>query len=101
MWLISRKPLREFWHKHPNAEQALRLWETRIKVASWDSIHDAQKAFSDVEALGKHRLVFNIKGNHYRLITKVNYKAKKVFVIWIGSHKEYDKIDAETIDYKK
>ena len=97
MKVISRKILREFWKKHADAETALRLWETKVKKADWTSAHDIKKDFGDADPVGDNKVIFNIKGNHYRLIAINIFRNNRVYVRWIGSHKDYNKIDVNKV----
>lgn len=97
MRIISRKKLRDFWQKHENSEQALKAWFTDAKHAEWDGPVAIKKNYSNASFLSDNRVVFNIKGNQYRLIIVIRYEFKLVFIRFIGTHQEYDKIDAKKI----
>lgn len=97
MRIISRKKLREFWKNHPDAYEPLQSWYIDTKRATWKSPADIKKVYRTASILPNHRVVFNIKGNHYRLIVVVKYKYGRVYIRFVGTHSEYDKIDATTI----
>jgi mRNA interferase HigB len=91
------KTLKLFWEKHPNAENPLRAWYTEAKKARWEGPNDIKNAYRTASILRNNRVVFNIKGNTYRLVVAVKYEFQIVYVRFIGNHAEYDKINAEEI----
>jgi mRNA interferase HigB len=93
----ARSVIREFWELHPDTEQYLRNWFDQVLLSDWKTPNDVKKDFSRVSILKNGRLVFDIKGNSYRLVVKVNYVELWVFIRFIGTHEEYDKIDANSI----
>lgn len=97
MRIISRRRLVEFWEVHPDAEQPLRAWYTETKKASWNSPAQINEVYRSVSILSNNRVVFNIKGNTYRLIVVVEYSQGKMFIRFVGTHAEYDRIDATSI----
>lgn len=97
MRIISRKKLREFWEKHPDASQPLKTWYADTKRATWKSPADIKQVYRSASIIANNRVVFNIRGNHYRLIVVVKYQYGKVYIRFIGTHADYDKIDATTI----
>ncbi|RJR41631.1 MAG: type II toxin-antitoxin system HigB family toxin [Deltaproteobacteria bacterium] len=97
MWVISRKTLKEFWERHPAAEQALRAWYADVKQAAWKSPADIKKVYRNVSIVAHNRVVFNIKGNTYRLVVMINYEFGIVFIRFVGTHRDYDRINAATI----
>ena len=97
MRIISRKRLREFWEKHADSEQQLKTWYKEASNAEWNSPNDIKEEYVKASILGYNRVVFNICGNKYRLIVKISYKRKWVFIRFIGTHKEYENIDAKNI----
>lgn len=97
MRLISRKTLKDFWAKHADSEQALKAWFHEAKSNRWKSFTDIKAHYRSADALPGSRVVFNIKGNTYRLIVRLHYNTSIVFIHFIGTHAEYDKIDATTI----
>lgn len=97
MRIISRRQLVDYWASHPDAEQPLRAWYTEAKNAVWNTPADVKAAYRSVSILPGNRLVFNIKGNLYRLVVVSEYSQGKMFIRFVGTHAEYDRIDATTI----
>jgi len=97
MRVIARKALREFWKRHPDAEHPLRAWYADAKRAVWRSPADIKATYRNASFVGNNRVVFNIKGNDYRLVVAVNYPCRIVFIRFVGTHRSYDRIDAATI----
>lgn len=95
--IIAKRTLREFWKKHPDAEQYLKTWYETAKSSVWNSPNDVKETYANASVLKDSRAVFNIKGNTYRLIVKFNYERKWAFIRFIGTHAEYDKINANTV----
>ena len=95
--IIDKRTLKEFWEVHPDAEQYLKTWFDIAKTNSWKSPNDIKLNFANASILKNSRVVFNIKGNSYRLVVQFNYEREWAFIRFIGSHSEYDKIDANTI----
>lgn len=98
MRIISRRALRSFWERHPDTEIAIKLWETKVKKADWSKSNEVKLDFGSADPVGDCRIVFNIKGNQYRLLVRINYEYKIVFIYWIGSHSEYNKIDVLKVE---
>lgn len=97
MRIFSKGTLREFWENHADSEQQLKAWYDEALNDSWISPKDIKLKYPTVSILPGNRVVFNIKGNTYRLIVKINYTYGAVFIRFVGTHAEYDKINAETI----
>ena len=97
MRVISKKILREFWAKHPDCEQQLKAWYNEADDASWKSPKDIKRDYPSASILEGNRVVFNIKGNTYRLIVRINYNYQMVWIRFIGSHAQYDRIDSTKI----
>lgn len=97
MRIISVAPLREFWEMHSQAEQPLKSWIDEVTSASWKTPQDIKDRFSTASFVEKNRVVFNIKGNTYRLIVSVAYKYAAVYIKFVGTHAEYDKVDANKV----
>ena len=97
MHIVSIKTLREFWESHPDAEQPLRAWYTLARRAQWRSPTDIKAEYASASVVGGNRVVFNIKGNTYRLIVIAEYRKGRLFIRFVGTHSEYDRIDAATI----
>jgi len=101
MRIISRTTLIRFWKKFPDTEQPLKSWFDEARAAIWSSPNKLKKQYRNASIITSKRVVFNIKGNSYRLIVDVEYKIGIVFIVWIGTHKEYDKINVKEISYVK
>ena len=97
MRVIAKKVLRDFWEKHTDSEQQLKSWYNEASKENWNSPADIKKDYPSASILENNRVVFNIKGNHYRLIVRINYNYGQVWIRFIGTHAEYDKIDATRI----
>ena len=97
MRLIAKRTLRDFWAVYPETEQQLKSWFQEADKAIWKSPTQIKKAYPSASILPGNRVVFNIKGNHYRLIVKINYDYQIVWIRFIGIHAQYDKIDATKI----
>ena len=101
MRVIAVSILRNFWERHPDAEQPLKAWYAEATSATWTQPADIKAQYRSASVLKNCRVVFNIKGNDYRLIVAVAYKLQIVYVKFVGTHKEYeeyDAVDAETIE---
>ncbi|CAN7668553.1 type II toxin-antitoxin system HigB family toxin [Variovorax sp. LjRoot290] len=98
MRIISLKYLRDFWVRHPASEQPLKAWHEEAKAAVWKTPQDIKDRYRSARFVGSNRVVFNIKGNDYRLIAAIAYRYEAVYVKFIGTHSEYDRIDAQTIE---
>ncbi len=97
MRVISRKMLRDFLLTHPDCEQQLKSWFQEAENAEWKQASDIKREYRTASILPDNRVVFNIKGNHYRLIVKINYAYGVVWIRFIGTHTEYDGINATEI----
>ena len=97
MNIISKRGLVQFYEKHPQAKTPLEVWHQDAKKAEWKTPDDIKKVYSSASFLEDNRVVFNIKGNDYRLIVHIDYLRKIVRVKFIGTHSEYDKINAKEI----
>ena len=98
MRVIAIKTLRDFWTTHPDSEQPLLAWFDEASKAMWTQPVDIKVHHARASILKNRRVVFNIKGNDYRLIVAVAYKLGVVYVKFIGTHKQYDAINAETVE---
>ncbi len=99
MRIIAFRTLREFFEKqeYSDSEVSLRAWYHEAKSAEWKNSNDLKYQFKNASIIGNNRVVFNIKGNKYRLVVAVDYDFQALFIRFIGTHKQYDKIDAKTI----
>ena len=97
MCILSRSTLRNFWESRPDVEEALKTWYYEASHAIWLSPTDIKAAHRNASIIANDRVVFNIKGNRYRLIVAVRYDIGVIFIRFIGTHTEYDKVNVETI----
>ncbi|MFA6376958.1 MAG: type II toxin-antitoxin system HigB family toxin [Candidatus Paceibacterota bacterium] len=99
MRIISVKTIKDFWEndKYRDSEQPLKSWYHEAKQAKWKSPNEIKSKYRSASILNNNRAVFNIKGNRYRLVVAVNYHFQIIFIRFIGTHKEYDKINAQNI----
>lgn len=95
--IISKKIVREFWEKHADCQQQLKSWFQETSAVQWKGPKDIKKEYPSASFLANNRVVFNIKGNTYRLIVKINYDYSMIWIRFVGTHAEYDKIDATKI----
>ena len=97
MRVIAKSTLREFWINHKDCEQQLKAWFNEAEKSSWISPVTIKQDYPSASILQNNRVVFNIKGNSYRLVVKINYKFGLVWIRFMGTHSDYDKINSETI----
>ncbi len=97
MRIIARRTLREFWELHPDSEQALRAWYDDARNADWRSPADIKRVYANASIVGGNRVVFNIKGNRYRLVVAINYPYRVCYIRFVGTHQAYNRIDAATV----
>lgn len=97
MRIIAKKTLREFWGLHPDAEEPLLAWYREVQKEDWDTPTKVKLKYRTASVIGDNRVVFNIKGNDYRLVAKVNYPYRVVYIRFVGTHAEYDGINAEEV----
>ena len=97
MRIIARRKLVEFWISHPRSEQQLKAWYAEAESASWASPADVKAKYGNASILKDGRVVFNICGNEYRLVVWINYDFFTIYIRFVGTHSEYDDIDAQTI----
>jgi mRNA interferase HigB len=101
MVIISRGVLNEFSVKCPDSETALIKWYHETKAADWKNFSEVKKTFNTADYAGNDRYVFDIKGNQYRLVALIIFKTRTIFILFVGAHKDYDRIDASKITFKK
>lgn len=92
MRIVTFARIKEFIEEHPASEAPLRDWYKKTTRSEWNNYYDVKKTFNSVDSIGNNRFVFDIKGNNYRLIAIIIFASKKVYIRFIGTHKEYDKI---------
>ena len=97
MRIIAKRTLREFWERHADAKQPLLDWYGDVNAADWNSPAAARRQYPRASIVGNDRVVFRIKGNDYRLIVRIFYPARIVYIRFIGTHAEYDSITAEEV----
>lgn len=97
MRIIARSTLRAFWERYADAEQPLKAWFHDVSSMQWQSPADIKRVYANASILPNNRVVFNIKGNDYRLIVHIRYDIGIIFIRFVGTHQEYDKVDATTI----
>jgi mRNA interferase HigB len=95
--VIAKKILREFWVKHADCEQHLKSWYRETQKGEWRNANELKKDYPTASILNDGRIVFNIKENHYRLVVRINFQYQMMWIRFIGTHKEYDRIDASKI----
>jgi mRNA interferase HigB len=95
MRVFAKKILRDFWDKQADSEEQLKTWFKEASKAYWTSPADIKSEYPKASILKDRKVIFNICGNKYRLIVRINYKRGWVFILFIGTHLEYDKIDVD------
>ena len=101
MRIIARKTLKTFWEENPTAEQPLLSWFKEAEEAEWENHNELKEQYHNASVISSKRVIFNIKGNKFRLIVDIEYKIKVIFVVWVGTHADYDNINAKEIKYVK
>jgi mRNA interferase HigB len=102
MQVIARRTLKEFWARHPHAEGPIRAWFTIAAKDQWANSADIKRQFgATVDFVGDNRVIFDLGGNKYRLIVHISFTFKRVLVKFIGTHAEYDRIDPETVSWRR
>ena len=97
MRIVTYRRIKEFTEKHTDSKIALQEWYFKTSKANWNNFADIKRTFNHVDFAGNKRVIFNIKGNQYRLVAIVIFASKKIYLRFIGTHAEYDKINCETI----
>jgi mRNA interferase HigB len=97
MRIIAKGTLREFWEVHPDAEEPLLAWYREVQKEDWDTPAKVKAKYRSASVIGDSRVVFNIKGNDYRVVVKINYPYRVVYIRFVGTHAEYDGISAEGV----
>jgi mRNA interferase HigB len=95
--IFAKSTLREYWEMHPDSEQHLKTWYDTVLNADWKTPNEVKSTYANASILKNNRVVFNIKGNSYRLVAKFQFEKQWVFIKFIGTHAEYDKIDVNKI----
>ena len=97
MRIIARSTLREFWEHQPQAEQPLKSWFKIVSAADWATPEDVKSDYRNASILKGNRVCFDIGGNKFRLVARINYPYRVVYIRFVGTHADYDAIDANTI----
>lgn len=100
MRILAKRTLRQFWEDHPSGAEAktpLQVWHSVVEEADWATPSDVKATYGDASILKNSRVVFNIGGNKFRLVVRIHYPYRVVYIRFVGTHTEYDEIDAETI----
>jgi mRNA interferase HigB len=98
--IIAKRTLRQFWERHPRnlaAKTPLEDWHAQVADADWATPADVKRDYGDASILRDSRVVFNIGGNKYRLVARINYPYRVVYIRFVGTHREYDEIDVNTV----
>lgn len=98
MRIIAISQLKTFWQKYPDSEQSLLAWIDEVKKANWQTPADIKGQFRHASVLKSRQVVFNIKGNDYRLVVAVAYRYSALYIKFVGTHKQYDAVDADTVE---
>ena len=98
MRIISIKVLKEFIDKHPQSKSSLEAWWNEAKVANWQNSQQIKEQYASASFVGNNRVVFNIKGNDFRLVVAVAYRFGALYIKFVGTHEEYNKINVETVE---
>lgn len=101
MRIIALKTIKDYWTKNPSCKQSLLAWYEEAEEAKWNNPNELKQQYRNASIINEKRVVFNIHGNRYRLIADIEYRLKILFIVWIGTHKKYDKIDVKKISYDK
>jgi mRNA interferase HigB len=97
MRIIAKGTLRDFWGLFPDAEESLLAWYREVEKEDWDTPAKVKAKYGNASIVGDNRVVYNIKGNDYRLVVKINYEYRVVYVRFVGTHDEYDEINVEEV----
>jgi mRNA interferase HigB len=98
MRVIAKKHLTAYWEKHPDTEQPLKAWYDEACKAKWKNPQDIKRQYASASIVENNRVVFNIKGNNHRLIVAVAYQYEALYIKFIGTHVEYNKVNAATVE---
>lgn len=97
MQIIAKRTLRQFWERHPQAETPLRVWFALVSNAEWKTPADVRSMFNTADFVADNRIIFDIGGNKFRVVARVSYAYQRVLIKFVGTHKEYDTINPETV----
>jgi mRNA interferase HigB len=97
MRIIAKRALREFWERHRDAEEPLLAWYREVEQEDWDTPAKVKEKYRSASIVANNRVVLNIKGNSYRLVVRINHRARIVLIRFVGTHVEYDRINVEEV----
>ena len=97
--IVSKAILRGFAENHPKAKTAIFNWYDQVSAANWRNFSDLKKTFNSADAVGNDRYVFDLKGNQFRLIALINFRVRTVFILFVGTHNDYDNINATSVNF--
>lgn len=97
MHVIARRTLVAFWQSHPDSKRQLELWYHDACGADWQNSAEVKARYATASVINRERIVFNVCGNKYRLIARINYASQTLFIRHVGTHEQYNRIDAETV----
>ena len=97
MRIISKRALRKFWELHPESERALLAWFREVEREDWSTPAHVTERYANASIVGSDRVVFRIRGNEYRIVARIFYPGKEVYIRFVGTHGEYDRINAEEV----
>ena len=97
MRVIAKRPLREFWKRHPAAREPLLAWFREVEQEDWDTPAAVKAKYRNASIVGGDRVVFNVKGNAFRLVVRIDYAYRVVYVRFIGTHAEYDAVNVKEV----
>jgi mRNA interferase HigB len=101
MVVISYRTIRDFSEQHVKSKDSLNNWYTIVEKGNFANFNELRTVFNSVDAVGNDRYVFNIKGNDYRLIALIQFNVRTVYILFVGTHAEYDKVTASKVKFKK
>jgi mRNA interferase HigB len=99
MNVITRRTILYYINKYPLAANSLKIWYTELSKASFENFNNLKNVYGNASIVANNRVVFNIKGNSFRLVVSINFKKQAAYIIWFGTHTEYDKIDVSSIPF--
>ena len=101
MNVITRRTILYYIDKYPLAANSLKIWYDELSKANFDNFNDLKNTYGNASIVANNRVIFNIKGNSFRLVVSINFKKQALYVIWFGTHAEYDKIDVASVSFLK
>jgi len=99
MNVITRRTILYYIDKYPLAANSLKIWYDELSKANFDNFNDLKNTYGNASIVANNRVIFNIKGNSFRLVVSINFKKQALYVIWFGTHAEYDKIDVASVSF--